>query len=73
MEICDGDTIIFTDLHPYRLRISGRTTYFFNAFGEELILDNAKRLCRKPVQLLVRLFRNIQPDPFIWNSLERLT
>lgn len=38
-----GDTIIFTDLHPYRLRISGRTTYFINAFGEELILDNAEK------------------------------
>ncbi|MES1224824.1 MAG: GH3 auxin-responsive promoter family protein, partial [Bacteroidota bacterium] len=32
-----GDTIKFTSLSPYRIRISGRTRHFINAFGEELI------------------------------------
>lgn len=38
-----GDTIRFTDLSPYRFRITGRTKSFINAFGEELIVDNAER------------------------------
>lgn len=38
-----GDTIEFTTLHPYRIRVTGRTKHFINAFGEELIIDNAER------------------------------
>ncbi|MBD79404.1 MAG: hypothetical protein CL840_10815 [Crocinitomicaceae bacterium] len=37
-----GDTVRFTTLNPYRIKISGRTKYFINAFGEELIADNAE-------------------------------
>ncbi|MCL2028108.1 MAG: GH3 auxin-responsive promoter family protein [Bacteroidales bacterium] len=36
-----GDTVQFTCLSPYRLKITGRTKTFINAFGEELIEDNA--------------------------------
>lgn len=36
-----GDTVEFTSLDPYRIRITGRTRNFINAFGEELIIDNA--------------------------------
>jgi len=36
-----GDTVTFTSLSPYRIKISGRTKTFINAFGEELIEDNA--------------------------------
>ncbi|MDR4988178.1 MAG: GH3 auxin-responsive promoter family protein [Bacteroidales bacterium] len=35
-----GDTIRFTSLNPFRIRIAGRTKSFINAFGEELIVDN---------------------------------
>jgi hypothetical protein len=38
-----GDTIQFTSCNPYRIRISGRTRNFINAFGEELIIDNAEK------------------------------
>lgn len=38
-----GDTIKFTSLDPYRFRISGRTKHFINAFGEELIIENAEQ------------------------------
>ena len=37
-----GDTVEFTSLLPYRIRITGRTKNFINAFGEELIIDNAE-------------------------------
>jgi hypothetical protein len=37
-----GDTVIFTSLYPHKIKISGRTKHFINAFGEELIIDNAE-------------------------------
>jgi len=37
-----GDTIKFTSLSPYRIKISGRTKHFINAFGEEIIVENAE-------------------------------
>lgn len=36
-----GDTIQFTSLKPYKFKITGRTKLFINAFGEEVIIDNA--------------------------------
>ena len=38
-----GDTVMFTQKNPYKFIITGRTKYFINAFGEELIMDNAER------------------------------
>ncbi len=38
-----GDTVKFTSLTPYKFIITGRTKHFINAFGEELIIDNAER------------------------------
>lgn len=38
-----GDTIQFTSLKPFRIKITGRTKNFINAFGEELIIDNAEK------------------------------
>lgn len=38
-----GDTIKFTARNPYKFIISGRTKSFINAFGEELIVDNAEK------------------------------
>jgi hypothetical protein len=37
-----GDTIRFTSTNPYKFIITGRTKFFINAFGEELIVDNAE-------------------------------
>ena len=37
-----GDTIEFTSLYPYKIRITGRTKSFINAVGEEVIIDNAE-------------------------------
>lgn len=38
-----GDTISFTSKNPYKFIITGRTKHFINAFGEELIVDNAEK------------------------------
>jgi len=41
-----GDTIKFTNDQPYRFQITGRTKSFINAFGEELVVENAERAIR---------------------------
>ncbi len=38
-----GDTVQFTSKRPYKFVITGRTKYYINAFGEELIMDNAEK------------------------------
>lgn len=38
-----GDTVMFTSKDPYKFVITGRTKHFINAFGEELIVDNAEQ------------------------------
>lgn len=38
-----GDTVKFTSTNPYKFIITGRTKHFINAFGEELIVDNAEK------------------------------
>lgn len=51
-----GDTIMFTSLNPYRIKITGRTKSFINAFGEELMVDNADKAldiaCKKTGAIL---------------------
>lgn len=46
-----GDTVRFTSTNPYRIKVSGRTKHHINAFGEELIIENAedalKKVCKK--------------------------
>jgi hypothetical protein len=42
-----GDTVVFTSLNPHRIKISGRTKSFINAFGEEVIMENAEKALMK--------------------------
>ena len=42
-----GDTVRFTSRAPYRIKVTGRTNQFINAFGEELIEDNVNRALTK--------------------------
>jgi hypothetical protein len=36
-----GDTVQFTSLRPYKIKVTGRLKHYMNAFGEEIIVDNA--------------------------------
>lgn len=45
-----GDTIKFTSLYPHKIKITGRIKHFINAFGEELIIDNAEKAVQKACQ-----------------------
>jgi hypothetical protein len=38
-----GDTVMFTSINPFKIRITGRTRSFINAFGEEIVVENAER------------------------------
>ncbi|MFI3261285.1 MAG: GH3 auxin-responsive promoter family protein [Rikenellaceae bacterium] len=38
-----GDTVKFTSISPYRIKITGRTKHYINAFGEEVIVDNSDK------------------------------
>lgn len=42
-----GDTVKFTSLAPFRIKISGRTKHYINAFGEELMIDNVENALSK--------------------------
>ncbi|MUV05083.1 hypothetical protein GN157_15300 [Flavobacterium rakeshii] len=42
-----GDTVRFTSLNPYRIKITGRTKHHINVFGEELMVENTDRAIAK--------------------------
>lgn len=42
-----GDTLRFTSVSPYRIRVTGRTKHHINVFGEELIIENAEYALKK--------------------------
>ena len=42
-----GDTVRFTSINPYRIKITGRTKHYINVFGEELIIENAEDALKK--------------------------
>jgi len=46
-----GDTIRFTSINPYRIKVTGRTKHHINAFGEELIIENAEDALKKACAL----------------------
>lgn len=46
-----GDTVRFTSISPYRIKVSGRTKHHINVFGEELIIENTDNALKKASQL----------------------
>lgn len=42
-----GDTVVFTSVNPYRIKITGRTRQFINVFGEEVILENVEQAVQR--------------------------
>jgi hypothetical protein len=58
-----GDTIEFTSLTPHKFKITGRTKYYINAFGEEIILDNAENALMKACQYTGAAIRDYTAGP----------
>ncbi len=65
-----GDTVRFTSLSPYRIQITGRTSHFINAFGEELIVDNAERALSKACCETGAIIRDYTACPIYFNDNE---
>ena len=63
-----GDTVRFTSINPYRIKVSGRTKHHINAFGEELIIENAedalKQVCKQTKSEIV----DFTAAPYLWKA-----
>lgn len=58
-----GDTIRFVSLNPHRIIISGRTKHYINAFGEEVMIDNAEKALLKATQVTGAVIRDYTAAP----------
>ncbi|MEE1947139.1 GH3 auxin-responsive promoter family protein [Pedobacter sp. KR3-3] len=65
-----GDTIQFTSLSPFRIKITGRTKHFINAFGEELIIDNAENALTKACSLTAAKIKDYTACPIYFKGEE---
>jgi hypothetical protein len=58
-----GDTVKFTSVLPYRIQVSGRTKHYINAFGEELMVENADSALHKASAATGALVRDYTAAP----------
>jgi hypothetical protein len=65
-----GDTIKFTSLAPFRIQITGRTKHFINAFGEEVIIDNAERALEEACSQTGAIIRDYTAAPVYFSGDE---
>lgn len=65
-----GDTIKFTSLKPYRFKITGRTKNFINAFGEEIIIDNAEKALTSACQKTNAVIKEYTAAPIYFTDNE---
>ena len=58
-----GDTVKFTSLNPFKIKITGRTKHFINAFGEEVIINNAQDSLKKACEVTKAEIREYTAAP----------
>ncbi|MDX9847388.1 MAG: GH3 auxin-responsive promoter family protein [Tenuifilaceae bacterium] len=58
-----GDTVMFTSTFPHKIKITGRTKHYINAFGEEVIIDNAEKALRVACEKTGALIREYTAAP----------
>ena len=63
-----GDTIKFTNKYPFKIKITGRTKHFINAFGEEVIIDNAERAIQIACQHTSAIINEYTAGPVFMND-----
>ncbi|OWP82783.1 hypothetical protein BWK59_14035 [Flavobacterium davisii] len=66
-----GDTVRFTSLSPYRVRITGRTKHYINVFGEELMIENTDKALAKTCQLTNCEVKDYTVAPIFMNGKEK--
>jgi hypothetical protein len=63
-----GDTVKFTNTSPYRIKISGRTKHFINAFGEEVIVENADKAIQAAAEATNATITNYTAAPIYFGD-----
>ncbi len=63
-----GDTVKFTSLNPFRIKITGRTKHFINAFGEEVVIENAETAVTKASEATKAKISNFTAGPVYLGS-----
>ncbi|MDX1628060.1 MAG: GH3 auxin-responsive promoter family protein [Fulvivirga sp.] len=66
-----GDTVKFTSINPYRIKISGRTKHFINAFGEEVIIENAETAVTRACEATNAIMDNFTAAPIYFDEGNR--
>lgn len=66
-----GDTVRFTSLNPYRIRVSGRTKHFINVFGEELMVENTDRALAETCKRLQCEIKDYTVAPIFMQDKEK--
>jgi len=66
-----GDTVKFTSTSPYRIKISGRTKHFINAFGEEVIVENAETAITRACEVTGGVIDNFTAAPIYLEKSKR--
>ena len=65
-----GDTVKFTSLDPYRIKITGRTKHHINVFGEELIIENAEEGLKMACEKTNAVIKEYTVGPIYMNGTE---
>lgn len=66
-----GDTIRFTSISPYKIKVSGRTKHHINAFGEELIIENAEQALKIAMQETSCAIKDYTAAPIFMKGREK--
>jgi hypothetical protein len=66
-----GDTVKFTSLDPYRIKITGRTKHHINVFGEELIIENAEEALKSACEKTNAEIRDYTVGPVFMEGKEK--
>lgn len=66
-----GDTVKFTSKFPFRIKITGRTKHFINAFGEELMVENAEEAIARACKQTGAVLENFTAGPIYVTGSER--
>ncbi len=66
-----GDTVRFTSLKPYRIKVTGRTKHHINVFGEELMIENTEQALAKTCKLTNSEVVDYTVAPVFMNGKEK--
>ena len=63
-----GDTVMFTSTNPYKIKVTGRTKQFVNAFGEEVIVENTDQALAETCQSTAAIVREYTVAPIYFEN-----